>query len=41
MAGQHEPKKAVFIKKGWFIFWCLACPPIAFLYVLCADSVEI
>ena len=41
MAKQQEPRNAVFIKNGWFIFWCLACPPIAFLYVVCADSVEI
>ena len=39
MAKQHEPRNAVFIKKGWFIFWCIVCPPIAFLYVVCADSV--
>ena len=36
-----EPRRAVFIRKGWFIFWCFVCPPIAFLYVVFADSVEI
>lgn len=41
MAKRHEPRNAVFIKKGWFLFWCIVCPPIAFLYVVCADSVEI
>ena len=41
VAKQNEPRNAVFIKKGWFVFWCIVCPPIAFLYVVCADSVEI
>lgn len=41
MTEQLEKRKAVFIKKGWFVFWCLACPPIAFLYVLFADSAEV
>lgn len=36
-----EPRRAVFIKKGWFVFWCLVCPPITFLYVVCADGTEI
>lgn len=36
-----EPREAVFIKKGWFIFWCFACMPIAILYVLFADRIEI
>lgn len=35
-----EPRKAICISKGWFVFWCLVCPPIAFLYVVCADVVE-
>lgn len=41
MTEQLKKRPAVFIKKGWFVFWRLACPPIAFLYVVCADSVEI
>jgi hypothetical protein len=41
MPEQLEKRKAVFIKKGWFVFWCLACPPIAFFYVLFADSAEV
>lgn len=26
MTTQNEPRKAVFIKKGWFIFWCVVSP---------------
>ena len=41
MTMQTEKRPAVFIKKGWFVFWCLACPPIAFLYVLFADVIDV